>query len=99
MKLQTSILLRALVPFTLLMGSTLLFHAYRDCETPLSKSSAFATPLSYDELKALGIGGNTPADTVAMLVDQMKLWCRELGTVRASNVTLLQENRRLRECE
>ncbi|MFW8205067.1 TIGR03752 family integrating conjugative element protein, partial [Klebsiella pneumoniae] len=99
MKLQANILLRVLMPLILLAGSVLLFHACQDRQTTPSKSSAPATPLSHDELKALGIEGDTPADTVAMLVGQMKLWRKELETVKASNAALLQENQRLRERE
>lgn len=99
MKLQANILLRVLTPLILLAGSVLLFHACQDRKTTPSKSSAPAAPLSHNELKALGIEGDTPADTVATLVGQMKLWRRELETVKASNTALLQENQRLRERE
>ncbi|EJP1400819.1 conjugative transfer ATPase [Salmonella enterica] len=99
MKLQANILLRILTPLILLAGSILLFHACQDRKTTPSKSSEPATPLSQDELKALGIEGDTPADTVATLVGQMKLWRKELETVKASNAALLQENQRLRERE
>nr|WP_254895513.1 TIGR03752 family integrating conjugative element protein [Salmonella enterica] len=50
-------------------------------------------------MKALGIEGDTPADTVATLVGQMKLWRKELEKVKASNAALVQENQRLRERE
>ncbi|MGK3371370.1 TIGR03752 family integrating conjugative element protein, partial [Citrobacter youngae] len=73
MKLQANILLRVLTPLILLAGSALLFHACQDRKTTPPKSSAPATPLSHDELKARGIEGDTPADTVATLVGQMKL--------------------------
>ncbi|ELX2493090.1 TIGR03752 family integrating conjugative element protein [Salmonella enterica] len=99
MKLQANILLRVLTPLILLAGSVLLFHACQDRKTTPSKSSAPATPLSHDELKALGIEGDTPADTVATLVGQMKLWRKELETVKASNAALVQENQHLRERE
>ncbi|EHM2229267.1 TIGR03752 family integrating conjugative element protein [Salmonella bongori] len=99
MKLQANILLRVLTPLILLAGSVLLFNTCQDRKTTTSKPSAPATPLSHDELKALGIEGDTPADTVATLVGQMKLWRKELETVKASNAALLQENQRLRERE
>ncbi|ELV9466594.1 TIGR03752 family integrating conjugative element protein [Salmonella enterica] len=99
MKLQANILLRVLTPLILLAGSVLLFHACHDRKTTPSKSSVPATHRSQDELKALGIEGDTPADTVATLVGQMKLWRKELETVKASNTALLQENQRLRERE
>lgn len=99
MKLQANILLRVLTPLILLAGSVLLFHACQDRKTTPSKSSVPATPLSHDELKALGIEGDTPADTVATLVGQMKLWRKELETVKASNAALVQENQRLHERE
>lgn len=55
MKLQANILLRVLTPLIMLAGSVLLFHACQDRKTTPSKSSAPVTPLSHDELKALGI--------------------------------------------
>lgn len=97
MKLQANILLRILTPLILLAGSVMLFHACQDRKTTHAKPSDPGTTLSKDELKALGIEGDTPADTVATLVGQMKLWRKELATVKASNTALLKENQRLRE--
>ncbi|EBM4472326.1 TIGR03752 family integrating conjugative element protein [Salmonella enterica] len=99
MKFQANILLRILTPLILLAGSVMLFHACQDRKTTHAKPSDPGTTLSKDELKALGIEGDTPADTVATLVGQMKLWRKELATVKASNTALLKENQRLRERE
>ena len=99
MRLKASILLRVLTPLIILAGSVMLFNSCRDDKTSQAKPSASGTTLSQDELKALGIEGDTPADTVATLIGQMKLWRKELETVKASNSALLQENRQLRERE
>lgn len=99
MRLKASILLRVLTPLIILAGSVMLFNSCQDDKTSQAKPSASGTTLSQDELKALGIEGDTPADTVATLIGQMKLWRKELETVKASNSALLQENRQLRERE
>lgn len=99
MKLQPNPLLRVLTPLIILAGSVLLFNTCRDSKTTNTKVPSPGATLSQDELKALGIEGDTPADTVATLVGQMKLWRKELETVKASNAALLQENRQLRERE
>lgn len=99
MKLQPNPLLRILTPLIILAGSVLLFNSCRDSKNTQVKPPATDATLSQDELKALGIEGDTPADTVATLVGQMKLWRKELEAVKTSNAELLQENRQLRERE
>ncbi|AKE60102.1 TIGR03752 family integrating conjugative element protein [Citrobacter farmeri] len=99
MKLQSNPLLRILTPLIILAGSALLFNTCRDSKNAPNKQAAPDATLSQNELQALGIEGDTPADTVATLVGQMKLWRKELETVKASNAALLQENKQLRERE
>lgn len=59
-------------------------------------ASAQLTP---EEMKALGIEGDTPRDTVATLVAQVKQLRTELQTATSDNKTQREENQRLRQRE
>ncbi|HBP4922300.1 TPA: TIGR03752 family integrating conjugative element protein [Pseudomonas aeruginosa] len=59
-------------------------------------ASAQLTP---DEMKALGIQGDTPRDTVATLVAQVKQLRTELQTATTDNKSQREENQRLRQRE
>lgn len=56
-------------------------------------------PLSHDEMQALGIEGDTPRDTVATLVAQVKQLRGELQDALKSNQQEKAENERLRQRE
>jgi integrating conjugative element protein (TIGR03752 family) len=58
-----------------------------------------ANPLTSAEMKALGIEGDTPKDTVATLVAQVKQLRTELQTALTDNKTQRTENERLRQRE
>src|SRR5690606_38569555 len=55
--------------------------------------------LTPEEMQALGIEGDTPHDTVATLVAQVKQMRTELQTAQADNKTQRSENARLRQRE
>lgn len=55
--------------------------------------------LTADEMQALGIEGDTPRDTVATLVGQVKQMRSELQEAQADNKTQREENLRLRQRE
>lgn len=55
--------------------------------------------LTPEEMKALGIEGDTPRDTVATLVAQVRQLRTELQTATADNRTQREENQRLRQRE
>jgi len=55
--------------------------------------------LTPDEMKALGVGGDTPQDTVATLVAQVRQLRTELQTALNDNRTQRDENERLRQRE
>lgn len=58
-----------------------------------------AEQLTAEEAKALGIEGDTPRDTVATLVAQVRQLRTELQTALTENRTQRQENERLRQRE
>ncbi len=55
--------------------------------------------LTADEMRALGIEGDTPRDTVATLVAQVRQLRSELQTALSDNRTQRAENERLRQRE
>ena len=57
------------------------------------------TELTADEMKALGIEGDTPRDTVATLVAQVRQLRTELQTALSDNKAQREENQRLRQRE
>lgn len=100
MQLQSNHLLRLLVP-VLLLGT--IFIGIKSCSSTGSEEShtdsQVVEDLTDDELKALGIDGDTPRDTVATLVGQMKAYRAEMEELRTSSHMLVKENQRLRERE
>ena len=63
---------------------------------PTTDGNARLTP---EEMKALGIEGDTPRDTVATLVAQVKQLRTELQTALSDNKSQREENQRLRQRE
>ncbi len=63
---------------------------------PAADAGAQLTP---EEMKALGIEGDTPRDTVATLVAQVKQLRTELQTALSDNKSQREENQRLRQRE
>jgi integrating conjugative element protein (TIGR03752 family) len=98
MQLKSNHLLKILVP-ALVLGTG--FVGLKACQSDSNKKQDIASDvvadLTDDELRTLGIDGDTPRDTVATLVGQMKQYRNELEEMRTSSMTLVKENQRLRE--
>lgn len=97
MKIHANHLLKILLP-VLVLGAG--FIGLKSCSSSPDKTtqrSNTVADLSDEELKALGIDGDTPADTVATLVGQMKQYRKEMEVVRENSASLVKENQRLRE--
>ncbi|WAH56650.1 TIGR03752 family integrating conjugative element protein [Pseudomonas silvicola] len=73
-----------------------LFSGGSTSAPPAADSGAQLTP---EEMKALGIEGDTPRDTVATLVAQVKQLRTELQTTLSDNKSQREENQRLRQRE
>ena len=99
MQLKSNRLLNILVPL-LLLGTG--FIGLKSCisDSPSAKKpvrSDTVADLDKEELKALGIDGDTPADTVATLVGQMKLYRQDMAQIKKDSATLIAENQQLRQ--
>lgn len=98
MQLKANSLLKILVPSLLLGAGVVGLKACRTSgnETQAADNTVVAD-LTGDELKALGIDGDTPRDTVATLVGQMKQYRKEMEEIRTHSAALVKENQRLSE--
>ncbi|MQT88074.1 TIGR03752 family integrating conjugative element protein [Pseudomonas nabeulensis] len=67
--------------------------------SPASGDTGAGSVLTPEEMQALGIEGDTPRDTVATLVAQVKQLRTELQTATTDNKTQRDENQRLRQRE
>ncbi|EKS4618395.1 TIGR03752 family integrating conjugative element protein [Salmonella enterica] len=98
MQLKSNHLLKILVP-ALVLGAG--FVGLKACRTSGSEAqttdNTVVADLTGEEMKALGIDGDTPRDTVATLVGQMKQYRTEMEEMRTSSAALVKENQRLRE--
>ena len=66
---------------------------------PAPSQAESGSQLTPEEMKALGIEGDTPRDTVATLVAQVKQLRTELQTALSDNKSQREENQRLRQRE
>ena len=87
-----------LIPVALLVLFVVirLFSGGGASAPPTADGSSRLTP---EEMKALGIEGDTPRDTVATLVAQVKQLRTELQTALSDNRSQREENQRLRQRE
>ena len=91
---RQSLLLKILLPVVVLLTLWLLLPGQQNiAEKSPSRSVAALTP---QELRDLGIDGDTPADTVATLVGQMKQYRRELQTIQNDNESQQDREKRLK---
>lgn len=77
-----------------------VFGAFKACSnkpSSASPSKANEPRLTEEEMKQLGIEGDTPNDTVATLVAQTKAMRSELKVLLSDNKGQLEENTRLRQ--
>ena len=87
-----------LIPVALLVlfVAIRLFSGGGASAPPVADGGGRLTP---EEMKALGIEGDTPRDTVATLVAQVKQLRTELQTALSDNRSQREENQRLRQRE
>ncbi|HAV1239885.1 TPA: TIGR03752 family integrating conjugative element protein, partial [Salmonella enterica] len=98
MRMTASPLLKLLIPVFVLGAGFITLKACRSSpDGEAQKNSTAVADLTDDELKALGIDGDTPRDTVATLVGQMKQYRTEMEEMRSNSAALVKENERLRE--
>jgi integrating conjugative element protein (TIGR03752 family) len=99
--MNANVLLKWLVPAALLVVAVILgghwMGSAPEPNAPPAPDSRAA--LTAAEAQALGIAGDTPHDTLATLVGQVKAMRSELQSLERNNASLTEENRRLRARE
>lgn len=100
--MKANALLKWLVPGALGAVVLIILRSWvSDAPTSSATVSAEAEPvqLTADQAKSLGFAGDTPRDTVATLVGQVKAMRTEMLSLKKSNDSLQSENNRLRTRE
>jgi len=92
---RQNILLKFLLPVIVLLTLWLVLRPSAKT-TPDQSPSRTVAALTPEELRDLGIDGDTPADTVATLVGQMKLYRRELQAIQSTNENQLAREKKLK---
>lgn len=97
--MNANLLLKWLVPGALLAVVLIILKSwFADAQAPETVARD-KLELSAEQAKALGIAGDTPRDTVATLVGQVKAMRNDMLGLKKHNESLQEENRRLRERE
>jgi len=100
--MKANALLKWLVPGALLAVVLIILKIWvaggstSSAESPVDQSNL---QLSAEQAKSLGIAGDTPRDTVATLVGQVKAMRSDMLSLKKNNDSLQTENNRLRERE
>lgn len=99
--MKSSGLLKWLMIPVLLLAAFVAVQLFSRDKPPASSSDSAitGTPLTVEEMKTLGIEGDTPHDTLATLVGQVKQLRNELKSALDDNQRQRTENERLRQRE
>jgi len=95
-------LLKILLPFLVIVVLVIVIRGCNSDDTPDAAASGAeqkdaSLTLTDDEIQALGIEGDTPRDTVATLVGEMRAMRKELDDTRAESQKLRDQNAQLSE--
>ncbi|CAH0167658.1 TIGR03752 family integrating conjugative element protein [Pseudomonas mediterranea] len=100
--MKANALLKWLVPAALLAVALIILKTWvanDDSSSPEKPLDERDLQLSAEQAKSLGIAGDTPRDTVATLVGQVKAMRSDMLGLKKHNDSLQTENSRLRERE
>ncbi|WP_163123691.1 TIGR03752 family integrating conjugative element protein [Alloalcanivorax xenomutans] len=100
--LKSNGLLKILLPFLVIVVLVIVIRGCNSDDTPDAAASGAeqkdaSLTLTDDEIQALGIEGDTPRDTVATLVGEMRAMRKELDDTRAESQKLRDQNAQLSE--
>ncbi len=100
--MKANALLKWLVPAALLVVALIIVKTWVTGASPPAPNSLEdpgSIQLSAEQAKSLGIAGDTPRDTVATLVGQVKAMRSDMLSLKKHNDALQTDNQRLRERE
>jgi len=103
MKIKSNGLVKVLVPAILIGGGFIAVKSFKSKPQEPAAQAAHAQTdnalknLSPQELKALGIEGDTPQDTLKTIVGSLNAVRQQQDSLNKQNAQLLDENKKLRE--
>ncbi|WP_262947523.1 TIGR03752 family integrating conjugative element protein [Xenorhabdus indica] len=98
MEVKSNALVKILVPVVLLIGGVIGIKSCRSTESaaPGTTANNVLATLSPEELQALGVGGDTPEDTLRTLTGALNKVRAEQKHLSQQNTDILKENDQLR---
>ena len=98
MQIKSNALVKFIVPAVVIAGLAVGLKSCKNepAEQPQAKQSGSLKNLSPDELKALGVEGDTPEDTLRTLIGRLNDVRDRQKTLDKQNADLVKENERLR---
>lgn len=98
--MNANLLLKWLVPGALLAVVLIILKSwYAGDQAPETAAGRDSIELTAEQAKSLGVAGDTPRDTVATLIGQVKAMRSDMLGLKQHNESLQEENRRLRQRE
>ncbi|MDC9606904.1 TIGR03752 family integrating conjugative element protein [Xenorhabdus griffiniae] len=99
MEVKSNALVKILVPVVLLIGGVIGIKSCRSTESaaPGTTANHVLATLSPEELQALGVGGDTPEDTLRTLVGALNKVRAEQKRLSQQNTDILKENNQLKQ--
>jgi len=101
MKIKSNGLVKVLVPAVLIAGVFVVVKGHNSKPSEPAQPSAQSSPalanLTPQELKAIGVEGDTPQDTLRTIVGSLNAVRQQQATLNKQNADLLEENRKLRD--
>lgn len=96
MQLKQNSLLKIIVPSAIAIAVFIGIKAYKsNSEVSTTPVQSTIYDLKPEELRALGIDGDTPQDTIRTLVGTLKRTRQDIEEVKAQNADLLKRNKQL----
>ncbi|OTA16790.1 integrating conjugative element protein [Xenorhabdus vietnamensis] len=98
MQVKSNALVKILVPIVLLIGGFIGIKSCRSTEgaAPSTTANNVLATLSPEELQALGVGGDTPEDTLRTLIGALNKVRAEQKRLGQQNADILKENDQLK---
>lgn len=101
MKIKSNGLVKVLVPAVLIAGVFVVVKGHNSKPSEPAQPSAQSSPalanLTPQELKAIGVEGDTPQDTLRTIVGSLNAVRQQQAMLNKQNADLLEENRKLRD--
>nr|WP_310615688.1 TIGR03752 family integrating conjugative element protein [Pantoea cypripedii] len=97
MQIKSNAMVKFIVPAVVLTGLVIGLKSCKDDNQAQQKSSSVLANLTPDELKALGVEGDTPEDTLRTLIGRLNDVRDRQKDLDKQNLVLMKENERLRK--